>query len=292
MQKRIITGAVFAIVMLAGIYFRGWLMLTILVFAMVVSMYEFCHALMKGGIKLMRWASYLFCGLTIAAQVSGRLINSGWALPKEGLLLPALLPLLLSTLAAMTRLVVRGREDMECLTASMFPLLYPGLFYAVLMELLRLRNDAAVVVALIIALFDASINDVFALFTGMLLGKHKLAPELSPKKTIEGSIGGLVAGTLFAMAVPGITRLIFAHVPSVISVMDTLPPVWAFALLGFFGSALSQVGDLSASMVKRHCGIKDYGKLLPGHGGVMDRMDGVLFCGAACYIFFNLVGLG
>ncbi len=286
MLKRIITGAVFALIMVAGVYFQGWLMLAILAFAMVVSVYEVCHALENTGARPMRWVSYLFCALTIAAHVSGRLLVQGQSLHVS------MMALLLSTMAAMTYLVVRGREAMECLTASMFPLLYPGLLYIVLMELLRLKNAAAVTVALIIALFAASINDVFALFTGMLLGRHKLAPELSPKKTIEGSIGGLVASTLFAMAVPALTRLIFAGNPSVISSINTLPPTWAFACLGLFGGIFSQVGDLSASMVKRHCGIKDYGKLLPGHGGVMDRMDGVLFCGAVCYIFFNLVGLG
>lgn len=286
MLKRIITGAAFALVMLAGVYFQGWPMLAILTFCMFVSVYEMCRALENTGAKPMRWVSYLFCVLTTAAHVSSRL------LPQDQSLHLSMTALLLSTLAAMSYLVFRGREALDCLTASLFPLLYPGLLYLVMIELLRLKNAAAVTVALVIALFAASINDVFALFTGMLLGRHKLAPELSPKKTIEGSIGGLITSTLFAMAVPALVRLIFAGNVNVVASLDTLPPTWAFACLGLLGGALSQVGDLSASMVKRHCGIKDYGKLLPGHGGVMDRMDGVLFCSAVCYIFFNLVGLG
>ena len=74
--------------------------------------------------------------------------------------------------------------------------------------------------------------------------------------------------------------------------MELLPPVWCFIPLGILLSLLSQVGDLTASMIKRHCGIKDFGKLMPGHGGIMDRLDGVLFCGAVCAIFFRLIGLG
>jgi phosphatidate cytidylyltransferase len=74
--------------------------------------------------------------------------------------------------------------------------------------------------------------------------------------------------------------------------MENLPPVWTLGILGLVGGMLSQTGDLTASMIKRHCGVKDFGKLLPGHGGIMDRMDGVLFCGAACYIFFKIAGLG
>ena len=64
------------------------------------------------------------------------------------------------------------------------------------------------------------------------------------------------------------------------------------ALLGLVAGGLSQIGDLTASMVKRHCGVKDFGTLLPGHGGIMDRLDGVLFCGAVCAIFFRIAGLG
>ena len=70
-----------------------------------------------------------------------------------------------------------------------------------------------------------------------------------------------------------------------------LPPLWAFAILGLVAGALSQVGDLVASLIKRHCGIKDFGTIFPGHGGMMDRMDGILFCGVACYLFFRLAGL-
>ena len=62
-------------------------------------------------------------------------------------------------------------------------------------------------------------------------------------------------------------------------------------ILGLVGGALSQIGDLVASLVKRHCGVKDFGTIFPGHGGMMDRMDGILFCGVACYIFFRIAGL-
>ena len=143
-----------------------------------------------------------------------------------------------------------------------------------------------------LAFFCASINDVFALFTGMCLGKHKLSPVLSPKKTVEGSIGGLIASVLFAMAVPSLVRLVFCWDPAFVAGLDVLPPLWAFAILGLVAGGFSQIGDLAASMVKRHCGVKDFGHILPGHGGIMDRMDGILFCGVACVLFFRITGLG
>ena len=151
---------------------------------------------------------------------------------------------------------------------------------------------AAATAALVLAFFSASINDVFALFSGMLFGKHKLSPELSPKKTIEGSIGGMLFCIGFSVAVPPLLKLLFGAYPAFAAELAALPPLWFFALLGLVAGAFSQIGDLTASMIKRHCGVKDYGKLLPGHGGIMDRLDGVLFCGAACYVFFKIAGLG
>lgn len=284
MTKRVLTGAAFALIVLAGIWLQGWAMLALLAFAMVVSVHEMYKAIRATGIEPVRWAGYVFCGLTIAAECIAFYVPGEMDLP--------MIALLLSMMAAMTRLVLRGKIAVESLMSTVFPMLYPGIFYMVLMELLRLDNRAAVTVALVLAFFSASVNDVFALFTGMLLGRHKLAPELSPKKTIEGSVGGLVASVLFSMAVPGLLKALFGADAAFVAGVDALPPAWAFALLGLLAGALSQVGDLTASMIKRHCGVKDFGRLLPGHGGVMDRMDGILFCGAACYVFFKIVGLG
>lgn len=284
MTKRVITGACFALLVLSGITLRGLPMLALLAFAMIVSTIEMYKAIRTTGIEPVRWAGYVYCALVIVAEVLSLYVPSSMDL--------SMIALLVGVMAAMTRLVCRGRIAVESLMATVFPMLYPGIFYIALMELLQFENHAAVTAALLLAFFGASANDVFALFTGMLLGRHKLAPELSPKKTIEGSIGGLVASTLFSAAMPAILRLIFHSDAAFIARANELPPVWAFALLGLLAGALSQIGDLTASMVKRHCGVKDFGKLLPGHGGVMDRMDGVLFCGAACYIFFKLFGLG
>ena len=252
-------------------------MFALLSVMLVMSVEEVYRATRATGIEPVRWAGYMYCGLTIAAFLASFFINRNAPL--------AMTALLLSVMAAMIRLVSRGKIAVESLMATVFPMLYPGIFYMVLMELLRLGNRATVTVALVLAFFSASINDVFALFSGMLFGKHKLAPELSPKKTVEGSIGGLIFCVLFSMAVPGLLRLIFHADPAFVA----LPPAWAFGALGLVAGALSQVGDLTASMLKRYCGVKDFGNVLPGHGGVMDRMDGVLFCAAACYIFFKII---
>ena len=93
------------------------------------------------------------------------------------------------------------------------------------------------------------------------------------------------------IAVPSVANALSGVWPWINPTGVVLPPLWAFAILGLVAGALSQIGDLVASLVKRHCGVKDFGTIFPGHGGMMDRMDGILFCGVACYLFFRLAGL-
>ena len=117
-------------------------------------------------------------------------------------------------------------------------------------------------------------SDIFAYFTGVFLGKHKLCPDLSPKKTIEGLIGGL-AGSMVLCLVFG---LLFAKEYMV-----------SCAIIGLIGAAVSVCGDLTASAYKRKMGIKDYGTLIPGHGGIMDRFDSVLFTAPFVYYYIVIV---
>ena len=113
----------------------------------------------------------------------------------------------------------------------------------------------------------AWITDTFAYFTGFFFGKHKLCPKISPKKTIEGSIGG----TLFCV----IAFLVYGIIISKVH-PDFQPNFIGLAVVGLCMSVLSQIGDLLASVIKRTYGMKDYGNLFPGHGGVLDRFDSVL----------------
>ena len=123
--------------------------------------------------------------------------------------------------------------------------------------------------ALIVLPFEiAFLSDAFALFAGMAFGKHKLAPQLSPKKTVEGAIGG------FAGAV--VCTVIFGVVLQLGFSMEV--NYFYLALYGALGSVVSQIGDLSFSYIKREYGIKDFGNIFPGHGGVLDRFDSVIFC--------------
>ena len=136
----------------------------------------------------------------------------------------------------------------------------------------------------ILVFMAAWITDTFAYFTGYLIGKHKLIEDVSPKKTIEGSIGGIV----FCI----ISFIVFGLI------LDNMENINAnlifLAVCGLVASVVSQVGDLIMSVIKRHYGIKDYGKLFPGHGGMLDRFDSVLAVSlaiAAVCMISSIIGI-
>lgn len=122
-------------------------------------------------------------------------------------------------------------------------------------------------------------SDAFALFAGMRFGKHKLAPHLSPKKTIEGSVGGFLGAALCCVLYGLVIGKVLGHAPV----------YWVLALYGLLGSLVSQLGDLSFSYIKRQYGIKDYGHLFREHGGVLDRFDSVTFCAPLTYLLLMIV---
>lgn len=122
--------------------------------------------------------------------------------------------------------------------------------------------------------------DTFAFFTGLTLGKHKLAPKVSPKKTIEGSVGGLAGNVLCGLLFVWVMDRFFGG-----SAIGYGP----MALLALVCGVVAQTGDLSFSLIKREFGIKDYGHIFLAHGGVLDRFDSVLFVAPAVEIIFSLL---
>lgn len=126
-------------------------------------------------------------------------------------------------------------------------------------------------------------SDTFAYLVGVTLGKHKLAPQLSPNKSIEGAIGGLVGAVV-------LTVVYIVFVNSRLETF-TVNQILGFAVMGLLGSVVSQFGDLSASAMKRARGVKDFGKLMPGHGGILDRVDSILFVAPFVY-YLTLIIIG
>ena len=159
---------------------------------------------------------------------------------------------------------------------NLFGLVWPFGFYAVILH--AAASDAWLPV-LTISILGAWACDSMALVGGKLLGKHKLAPEVSPNKTWEGA----VIGGLFAILAGWLISLILKNYTPV--------PALPCMAITFAASCFGQVGDLAASLIKRMAGVKDYGHLMPEHGGIMDKMDSMLFAIPAAYLGLYAFGL-
>lgn len=132
-----------------------------------------------------------------------------------------------------------------------------------------------------IVFIGAFATDTFAYFTGVFFGRHKLCPEISFKKTVEGSIGGML----------GCVVMLFFYGLLLKEAFNLDVSYLKFVIMGVIISPISQIGDLTASIIKRKYGIKDYGNLFPGHGGVLDRLDSVIMVAPMTYLYLNFIGI-
>lgn len=154
------------------------------------------------------------------------------------------------------------------MTMLFFGLIYVTLMMAFVFKVRYLEGGILTVWLIFVASWG---SDTCAYCVGKLVGKHKLPSKLSPNKTIEGCLGGIVGAALIGF--------LFA-----LAFYDNSMYWWQFALIGGIGSVISQIGDLTASAIKRNNNIKDYGKLIPGHGGILDRFDSIIFTAPLVYI--------
>ena len=156
------------------------------------------------------------------------------------------------------------------LMASFFGLFYVGVMLSYVYQIRTLNNGLYLAFLIFLCSWGC---DTCAYCVGILIGKHKMAPKLSPKKSVEGGIGGVLGaallGVLFALAVN--------------QWAGAQAGVLEYAIICGVGGMISQVGDLAASAIKRNHEIKDYGKLIPGHGGILDRFDSVIFTAPIIY---------
>ncbi len=171
--------------------------------------------------------------------------------------------------------VARGRPDEDVLrgvAVAAFPVLYLGVGLGVS---LLVREEWGVK-ALLIPFLTVVISDSAQYYGGRMMGRRPLAPTISPKKTVEGAISGVVAA---AIATPLLGVWAFPG-----------KPVWPFVVLGVLLAGMGICGDLFESLLKRSAGVKDASGLIPGHGGMLDRIDSLLFAGPVYYLFLRYSG--
>lgn len=159
----------------------------------------------------------------------------------------------------------------EQIMAAFFGVFYVGVMLSYVYQARMLEKGAYLVWLIFLCSWGC---DTCAYCVGMLIGKHKMSPKLSPKKSIEGAVGGVVGAALLTV----IYSMIFKDAMNL-----TMNEVWILAAISAVGALISMVGDLTASAIKRNYEIKDYGKLIPGHGGILDRFDSVIFTAPIIY---------
>lgn len=274
--RRRITGIVLAVVMLALWLLQGWPLRIGLTAVMVFSMWEMYGAFISRGARPIRWIGMAYAVLSVPAYLY-------WGTAVIGPLTA------LFCMLGLAGVILRGEIDFDSAVATLFPLFYPGLLITLIFPLQDLSKPFYPQLATGLTLLVPLVNDLFAYEIGARFGSRPLAPVLSPKKTVEGAVAGLCASVVIAVVFPLCARTLFTYVDSLSHYLGQFPPLWQFAALGLVGGLAAIVGDLTASMVKRYCGIKDFGAIFPGHGGMLDRMDSVLFSGAVVFMYFAFI---
>lgn len=190
-------------------------------------------------------------------------------------------------MAAFAVSMFSNKYDMDSLKNTVFAFIYPQAFFVLFYYLTMLQAGAYMnmMMLMLMVFLPAMLSDTVAYFIGSAFGKTKLCPKISPKKTVAGSVGGIVGGAIGA-AVSYLVVFIYANYVQADMTRFSLPLILA---AGAILAAAGQIGDLAASFIKRSLNIKDFGKLLPGHGGILDRFDSILFCVPVVFIIAYLL---
>ena len=256
--------SIFVSLLLLGLIFGTIAIAPLLFFALIwivimIGIREIAHAYRKGGIDLPDYV------LMIAATV---LLVATWNGNTQGLAVSAglTIPILMFAL-----LLISQKDFIKRSTSAVFITFYLAVLGGFILLLANDQNGALRIFALVALI---ACNDTFAYFAGVLIGKHKLAPSISPKKSWEGLIGGAVAAVIGGAA-------IFHYL---------FETNWIIgAAIGLMTVITATCGDLIESAIKRDLAIKDMSNLLPGHGGIMDRLDSALFTAPAVWFAFELI---
>lgn len=276
MKTRVLSAIVMISLAAAAIYFGGVAFCVVITLASAVGLFEFYRAFRQKGFSPIVMLGYLYCLLIPAVFI----LKPEQALDVT-IMGANIFPIiqLLILLAMLTLMVFKHKKisPVDCAITLLGAYYVPVLFSFFMLT----RNLEDGLVLVVVGVLGSILADTFAMFGGMLFGKRKLIPSLSPKKTVAGSISSFVGSTL------GVTA--YGIVLNSCNLLTHPISVVHFAILGFIMGATSQIGDLSASAIKRYCGIKDFGKLIPGHGGIIDRFDSMLFNVPMVYCYIQLI---
>lgn len=263
--QRTVTGAILIVLLVAALWIGGWVFSLIACLCFSVALHEELTALTHAGYRPVWWVS--FVGLLIAVPLM--------QFYSSMVIIPVLTILSFCVLFQVMRRTDPGLDDIVMSILPMLSVVLPGMC---LLGILDTQPRVLQLLFLVLVFAIAVGGDTFAYFVGSAVGGPKLCPHISPNKTVAGSVGGLL-GSMLCAVVTG--RIFTLCCPA----FTGFPPIWGDVLVGLIGGIAGQMGDLFASMVKRHCKVKDFGRIFPGHGGMLDRLDSVLFTAIIVYSY-------
>ena len=261
LTKRIIT-SILLISMIIGVIFIDWLCGLVVTLFIIVGLYEFFNMLDKKGINAYKYFG-MGLGVVIPLSIMFRFeLTRGWEF------LFIVLALLFLILMQFKRRKNAGA--IVDISTTMFGIIYVSWFFSFLIKIRYLEGGLGL---LAVVLLITKSGDIGAFLVGSRFGKTPLLPRISPKKTVEGSIGGLIFNILTALLCKPILGFGYSHL----------------IILAICMGVLGQLGDLSESLMKRDCEVKDSGKIFPGMGGVLDEIDSLLFVAPVFYFYMSVV---
>lgn len=271
LKARVITGAILLGALAFAIIMGGWVFSVICILCIGIALYEMMHVLRQRGHQIVRWPVW-------AATIASIPCFLMW---QNRLLMPIAV---FTCMVTTTYVLFHGEPKLEDILLSLMPFFAVSLPGMCLLAQINAPFRWLQVMLLCLSFLVPTLGDTAAYFVGSRFGKRKLIPAVSPNKTVEGAVAGIIGSTITALLIYWLTRTFMPAAD-----LDLLPPIWHFAIIGVVGGIAGEIGDLFASLVKRHCGVKDYSNIFPGHGGMMDRLDSVLFVSVLIYLYQSLM---
>ncbi|MBI3601899.1 MAG: phosphatidate cytidylyltransferase [Candidatus Omnitrophica bacterium] len=267
MSRQRFFSAVFMSLVAAWAVVNHYLFIAVMCFLTAGGLYEFFYMVKKKDVPIYSYVGILI-GLLIPISIFTR-----FELTKNWELLFIVIGLLIILFIQFAR--QDNRNAILGLSTTLFGVLYVSWFFSFLVKIRLMLPGLEGVELLGFILLVTKSGDIGALLIGTSIGKHPLLPKVSPNKSVEGTAGGIMVSALVAV-------MASSFLPSQIHF-----PLWQVALMGMFFGSLGQLGDLSESLIKRDCGVKDSGKILPGLGGILDMIDSILFSAPAFYLYMS-----
>ncbi len=272
MRKKTIVGLLMAACIAVLMVIGGWVMAISVLIIVCFGVQEEFHALAQAGHRPVAWPTWV--GMVVSIPLT---LFFG-----TKMILPVIMSICLLTIICV---VFRSEPKLEDAVMSMLPMLtiaLPGMS-AISFALIEPKSLQITMFALTIGI--PCMADACAMWVGKAVKGPKLCPEVSPNKTISGAIGGMIGAMLMSLLIGVIAYALSGQNRSL------LPAWYVYLLLGVLGGVAGEMGDLFFSLIKRYCGMKDFSNLFPGHGGMLDRIDSVLFMAVLMLCYRLLAGI-